>query len=153
MDDRRPGSGRSDGDTITLLDRTQTQHKIRLHGIDAPEKRQAFGERSKQSLSRLAFSREVTAQCHKRDRYGRDVCKILNGSTDVNLEQIRAGMAWWYREYANEQTAEDRSVYAAAEREAHDRRIGLWNDVAPLMPSEWRKSVRSERMRPAHISR
>jgi endonuclease YncB( thermonuclease family) len=85
--------GVSDGDTVTLLDHARTRHKIRLHGIDAPEEGQAFGERSKQNLSELAFHRDVTAQCHKRDRYGREVSKVMLGSTDMNLEQIRAGMA------------------------------------------------------------
>lgn len=92
--------GISDGDTITILDRDKRQHKIRLAGIDAPEKGQAFGDRSKESLSRLVFDRQVEAHCHKRDRYGREVCKIMRGSTDVNIEQVRAGMAWWYQEYA-----------------------------------------------------
>ena len=92
--------GVSDGDTITVLDRAKVQHKIRLAGIDAPEKGQAFGNASKENLSRLVFDSQVEAHCHKKDRYGREVCKVLRGATDVNLEQIRAGMAWWYREYA-----------------------------------------------------
>jgi hypothetical protein len=74
---------------ITLLDDAKTQHRVRLQGIDAPEKGQAFGERSKQSLSDLSFHRDVTAQCHKRDRYGREVYQIKLRSTDVSLEQIR----------------------------------------------------------------
>jgi endonuclease YncB( thermonuclease family) len=135
--------GVSDGDTVTLLDHAKAQHKIRLHGIDAPEKGQAFGERSKQNLSGLAFHRDVTAQCHKRDRYGREVCKIMLGSTDVNLEQLRAGMAWWYREYAKEQPAEDQAAYSAAERDAHARRAGLWNDAVPVPPWEWRKNEKA----------
>jgi endonuclease YncB( thermonuclease family) len=137
--------GVSDGDTVTLLDHAKTQYKIRLHGIDAPEKGQEFGERSKESLSRLAFSREVTARCHKRDRYSREICKIMLGSTDVNLEQIRAGMAWWYREYAKEQLAEDRPTYADARgSQCHDGapqhvRKHLMGDSekrnhAPIMP-------------------
>ncbi len=78
--------GISDGDTITVLDRMKVQHKIRLTGIDAPEKGQAFGDRARESLSRLAFDRQVEAHCHKKDRYGREVCKVLRGGTDVNLE-------------------------------------------------------------------
>ena len=96
--------GVSDGDTITILDRAKVQHKIRLSGIDAPEKGQAFGERAKENLSKLVFDRQVEAECHKRDRYGREVCKVMLGLSDVNLEQLRTGMAWWYREYAKEQT-------------------------------------------------
>jgi endonuclease YncB( thermonuclease family) len=64
----------SDGDTITVLDPDNRQHKIRLAGIDAPEKGQTFGERSKQSLSALVFQRRVEAHCHKKDRYGREIC-------------------------------------------------------------------------------
>ena len=90
----------SDGDTITILDDAKTQHKIRFAGIDAPEKGQPFGERSKQNLSALVFQKRVEARCHKKDRYGREVCAVFVSLRDVGLEQIRAGMAWWYREYA-----------------------------------------------------
>jgi endonuclease YncB( thermonuclease family) len=131
--------GVSDGDTITLLDRATVQHKIRLSGIDAPENGQAFGERAKENFSKLAFDRQVEAHCHKKDRYGREVCKVLRGSTDVNLEQLRMGMAWWYREYAKEQSAGDRASYAAAEDDARALRRGLWKDAKPMQPWEWRK--------------
>jgi endonuclease YncB( thermonuclease family) len=136
--------GVSDGDTITVLDREKRQHKIRLTGIDAPEKGQAFGERSKENLSRLTFDREVEAYCHKRDRYGREVCKVMRGSVDVNLEQLRAGMAWWYREYAKEQSAEDRASYAAAEDDARVARKGLWQGAKPVAPWEWRRAGKKE---------
>lgn len=131
--------GISDGDTITVLDRTKVQHKIRLAGIDAPEKGQAFGNASKESLSRLAFDRQVEAHCHKKDRYGREVCKVMRGGTDVNLEQIKAGMARWYREYAKEQSAEDRTAYAAAEGDARAKHVGLWKDSRAVPPWEWRR--------------
>jgi endonuclease YncB( thermonuclease family) len=134
--------GLSDGDSITILDRSKSQHKQRLAAIDAPEKGQAFGNQSRENLARLVFDKAVEAHCHKKDRYGREVCKIMLGSTDVNLEQIRAGMAWWYREYANEQSAEDRASYAAAEEEARAFRRGLWNDANPVPPWEWRKNRR-----------
>jgi endonuclease YncB( thermonuclease family) len=65
----------------------------------------------------------------------------MRRSTDVNLEQIRNGMAWWYREYAKEQTEVDRAAYAGAEQEAHERHVGLWKDAVPLPPWEWRKRV------------
>ena len=68
--------GVADGDTITVLDAAKTQHKVRLAGIDALEKAQAFGERSKQNLSALVFGKDVRADCNKRDRYGRDVCRV-----------------------------------------------------------------------------
>ena len=85
--------GVSNGDTITVLDDSKTQHKVRFAAIDAPEKSQAFGERSKQSLSALVFQKRVEARCHKKDRYGREVCAVFVGLRDVGLEQIRAGMA------------------------------------------------------------
>jgi len=130
--------GVSGGDTITVVDQTRTQHKIRLAGIDAPEKGQAFGVRAKQHLSDLVFDRFVDAQCGKRDRYGREVCKVMRGGTDVNLEQIKAGMAWWYREYAKEQTPQERKEYAREEEEAKAARAGLWRDAKPVPPWDWR---------------
>ena len=131
----------SDGDTFTMLDRGKAQHKIRLSGIDAPEKGQAFGDRAKESLSRLVFDKAVEAHCHKKDRYRREVCRVMRGSVDVNLEQLRAGMAWWYREYAKEQSPQDREDYVAAEDDARTRRVGLWKDAKPVPPWEWRRSM------------
>jgi endonuclease YncB( thermonuclease family) len=78
--------GLSDGDTITVLDDAKSQHKIRFAGIDAPEKGQAFGERAKQSLSELVFQKRVEARCHKKDRYGREVCTVFASVRDVGLE-------------------------------------------------------------------
>src|SRR5215470_7135591 len=103
--------GVSDGDTITALDDSKFQHKIRIAGIDAPEKGQAFGEQSKQNLSALVFQKGVEARCHKKDRYGREVCAVYVSLRDVGLEQIRTGLAWHYKEYQHEQTTLDRLVY------------------------------------------
>lgn len=83
--------GVSDGDTVTVLDDAKTQHNIRFAGIDAPEKGQAFGEHSKQSLSALVFQKRVEVRCHKKDRYGREVCAVYVDLRDVGLEQIRQG--------------------------------------------------------------
>ncbi len=72
--------GVTDGDTITILDAQRQQHKIRLAGIDAPEKGQPYGQRSKQHLADLAFGKDAKAECYKRDRYGREVCTVyVNG--------------------------------------------------------------------------
>lgn len=131
--------GVQDGDTLTILDSARVQHRIRLAGIDAPEKSQAFGEAAKQSLARLVHGRQVEAHCPKRDRYGREVCSVFLGTRDVGLEQVRAGYAWWYREYAREQTRDDRVVYEAAEAEARQARRGLWDDPAPQQPSAFRR--------------
>jgi endonuclease YncB( thermonuclease family) len=88
--------GVTDGDTITVLDEARTQHKIRLAGIDAPERGQPFGQRSKQHLSDLISRKDVVVEWKKRDRYGLDLGKVLAPGTWI-CEQIRAGMAWWYR--------------------------------------------------------
>jgi endonuclease YncB( thermonuclease family) len=83
----------ADGDTITVLDATNTQHKIRLAGIDAPEKSQPFGQRSRESLAQLVANRAVVVDTNKQDRYGRHIGKVLVGDQDINLEQIRRGLA------------------------------------------------------------
>lgn len=128
----------SDGDTVKVLDSTNTLHKIRLAGIDAPESKQAFGQRSKQHLSSLVFDRQVTAECGKTDKYQRKVCKILVGAMDANLAQVKAGMAWHYKQYSQEQSAPDRASYAAAENTARTTGSGLWVDREPVPPWEWR---------------
>ena len=88
--------GVTDGDTVKVLDATRVLHKIRLEGIDAPEKAQPYGQRSKQHLAGLVFSREVTLNCGKHDRYKREVCVVLLADQDINLSQVQAGYAWWY---------------------------------------------------------
>jgi hypothetical protein len=98
----------ADGDTITVLDTAKTQHKIRLAGIDAPEKSQPFGNRSKLSLSDLVFSKSVLVDTDKVDKYKRNVGKVLVDGVDANLEQIKRGMAWHYKAYEREQSALDR---------------------------------------------
>jgi endonuclease YncB( thermonuclease family) len=85
--------GVADGDTVTVLDASRQQHKIRLMGIDAPEKKMPFGNRSKQSLSDLVFDRQVQVEYNKKDRYGRTLGKIIVDGVDANLAQIKAGMA------------------------------------------------------------
>lgn len=130
--------GVADGDTITVLDTDKTHHKIRLAGIDAPEKKQAFGQRSKQSLSDLVFSKAVTVDTNKIDRYGRVVGKVLVNGMDANLAQVQRGMAWHYKAYEREQPAIDRKVYADAENEAKAARRGLWADAYPVPPWNFR---------------
>jgi endonuclease YncB( thermonuclease family) len=136
--------GVSDGDTITVLDRSNNQHKIRLAGIDAPESRQAFGERAKQQLSDLVFGKTVTVLFDKQDRYGRTVGKVLFDGVDVNLAMLRAGMAWFYRAYASEQPVADQADYAAGETEAREAVRGLWGDAKPTAPWAWRRGERGD---------
>lgn len=94
--------GLADGDTITVLDTSLVQHKVRVAGIDAPEKGQPYGNRSKGSLSSLVMGKSVQVQWHKKDRYGRVVGQVSVGGVDAGLEQVRSGMAWHYRAYAKE---------------------------------------------------
>ena len=136
--------GVTDGDTITLLDASKTQHKIRVAGIDAPEKKQPFGQRSKESLSSLAFDKDLTIEWSKKDRYGRIVGKLLDRrGRDLNLEQVKMGMAWHYKKYEKEQSPDDRRLYAAAEDAARAKRVGLWSDPSPVPPWDYRKAKRS----------
>lgn len=130
--------GVADGDTITVLDADKVQHKIRLTGIDAPEKNQPFGNRSKQSLSNMVFNKTVTVETDKRDRYGRELGKVFAGDKDANLEQVRAGFAWHYKAYERTQSATDSQTYADAENEAKAAKRGLWVDADPTPPWEWR---------------
>lgn len=131
-----------DGDTVVMLDSTLKQYRVRLQGIDAPESKQPFGQRSKQSLSNLVYGRQVVAECSKQDKYKRSVCKVVVEGKDANLAQIEAGMAWWYRDYAKEQSADDRRTYEASEDEAKSIRRGLWSDSEPVAPWEWRRRAR-----------
>jgi endonuclease YncB( thermonuclease family) len=133
--------GISDGDTITVLDSEKKQHKVRLNGIDAPEKAQAFGERARQGLAQMVHGKDARVECHKKDRFGREVCKVwvqpldcprCGKTLDVGLAQISVGLAWWFSRYAAEQSAEDRGRYKSEEEEARLRRRGLWADPCPI---------------------
>lgn len=134
--------GVSDGDTITLLDATFTQRKIRLAGIDAPEKAQPFGSRAKLALSSLAFGRDARAECGKPDRYGREICKVIVAGRDINIAMIEAGLAWHYTAYAKTQAPRDAIAYSMAQGRARGQRAGLWADTVPMAPWEWRRSRR-----------
>lgn len=132
----------ADGDTATLLDASKQQHKIRLSGIDAPERRQAFGTVSREHLAGLVFGKEVTADCPKTDRYRRLICTVEVGGIDANLAQVAAGMAWHYKAYQRDQRPHDRMRYGNAEQEAKQEKRGLWVDRSPLAPWEFRKAKR-----------
>ena len=131
--------GVSDGDTVTLLDNNNSQYKVRLAGIDAPEKKQAFGNASKRYLSDLVFSKEVTADWSKKDRYGRLVAKVKLNDNDINLLQIKHGMAWFYFKYQNELSQEDRIKYVQAHQNSENNKIGLWADSFAEAPWDYRK--------------
>ena len=129
----------ADGDTFTLLVNGHDQVKIRIDGIDAPEKGQAFGNRAKEYLSSMIWEKELTVSVTKKDRYGRSISKVSTPSiTDVGLEMIKAGFAWQYRDYNNEKAYED------AESLARQNKKGLWLDNNPKRPQDFRKEKRNQ---------
>ena len=141
----------TDGDTIKVLDASGTQHKVRLTGIDAPERGQPFGTASRDHLASMVAGKDVRVESTKSDRYGRILCKVwvqpsdcptCGKTLDANHAQLLAGMAWWYRYYAKEQPPEDRGRYESAEDEARARGWGLWTDPDPINPYDWRKGKR-----------
>ena len=132
----------ADGDTVTVLDADNKKHKVRLTGIDAPERRQAYGNKSTESLINLVFLKNVTVQSSGTDRYKRELGKVLLNGLDVNLEQVKRGFAWHYKHYQRDQPPEDRASYSDAEIEARQRRTGLWRDDTPIPPWEYRRSKR-----------
>lgn len=136
--------GIADGDTVTVLDASNTQWKIRLMGIDAPEKKMPFGQKSKEHLSNLVFNKQVSVEYSKRDKYGRTVGKIMVDGVDANLEQVRVGMAWHYKQYQKEQSRDERVSYADTEEQARAGRRGLWVDADPTPPWDWRREQKAK---------
>jgi endonuclease YncB( thermonuclease family) len=138
--------GVPDGDTATVLDENKTQYKFRFNGIDAPELKMDFGNKSKENLSNLIFGKQVIVIFNKVDKYGRYVGKIMVNGNDANLEQIKAGLAWHYKKYANEQSETDRKTYAEAEVKAREAKLGLWQIPNPTAPWAYRadKKVNQE---------
>ena len=132
--------GVTDGDTITLLDANNSQYKIRLAGIDAPESHMPYGQKAKAYLASLVFGQQVVAQMHKQDRYGRTIATLMLGTQDANLAMVQAGLAWHYKQYAKEQPKAEALAYAQAEEQARAQGLGLWHDNVPTAPWDWRRS-------------
>jgi len=123
-----------DGDTIEILNGHHAD-RIRLSGIDCPEKGQAFGNNAKHAASALAFGKEVTIQTHGHDKYTRTLGDvILPDGMNLNQELVRQGWCWWYRKYAPLDTALEK-----LEKDAREAKKGLWADPQPVPPWEWRK--------------
>ncbi|MEJ5250763.1 MAG: thermonuclease family protein [Chthonomonadetes bacterium] len=128
--------GVSDGDTIEVM-RAGRAVRVRLHGIDCPESRQAFGTRAKQFTSELVFGKTVAVQVYGTDQYGRILGEvILPDGRSLNRELVRNGYAWWYRRYSND------PVLQQLEDEARRERRGLWRDKNPIPPWEFRRESR-----------
>jgi endonuclease YncB( thermonuclease family) len=128
--------GITDGDTLRVL-HDHRSATVRLVGVDAPEKRQAYGERAKRFTADLAFDRTVTVRTAGRDRNGRLLGEVvLPDGRSLNQELVRAGYAWWFRRYSRD------GRLARLEEEARASRRGLWADRAPEPPWEYRVSGR-----------
>lgn len=127
----------ADGDTITILHSDNTQEKIRLYGIDCPERSQAYGKKARKYTSSLVFGKQVTIRSMDRDRYGRNVAWVYVGETNLNAELVRAGYAWHYRKHSNNQ------LLQKLEDEARIARAGLWQDENPVPPWKYRKGKRN----------
>lgn len=127
--------GITDGDTVTLLTGSRQRIKTRLWGVDAPEKRQAFGIKSRQCLSNLVYGQTVNVSKMDIDKYGRMVAMLRFKGKDMGKEQITRGMAWWYKSFAPKQNS-----YRDAQDEAKSGKLGLWIDKAPVEPWRWRQS-------------
>lgn len=125
----------ADGDTLTLLVKREPL-KIRLADIDAPEKKQPYGQRSKESLSSLCWGKDATYQTQTVDRYGRTVARVTCGGIDVNRAQVARGMAWTYDKYNTD------SSLPSAQAAARSGRKGLWADSVPMPPWEFRHPVK-----------
>ena len=130
--------GVSDGDTITVLSADKKQIKIRLYGIDCPEKHQAFGQKTKKFTSDMVFGKSVEIKPVSTDRYGRTVAWVSlighKGPT-LNEELLQAGLAWHYKKYSNDHTL---SIY---EQYAKGEKIGLWSDPNPIPPWDFRRGI------------
>src|SRR5262245_3695607 len=126
--------GISDGDTISVL-REGKAVKVRLHGVDTPEKAQPFGTQARKFTSDMVFQQMVTVIVQNTDRYGRLVGDVLlPDGRSLNQELVKAGMAWWYRPYAPNDI-----MLAQLEAEARTAKRGLWADAHAVPPWQWRK--------------
>jgi endonuclease YncB( thermonuclease family) len=141
-----------DGDTIVVLDAQKTQRRLRLGGIDAPERGQPYGTKSKENLSRLIAGQEVRVDWYKRDRWDRLIGTVwavapnvrcrppsCPKTLDAGLAQVTQGLAWHFKRYAHEQSREERERYAFGEEEARAQKAGLWAEPYPVPPWEWRR--------------
>ena len=127
----------SDGDTLTARSGAPgayQQVKVRIAAIDAPESRQAFGQKSRQNLARLCFKQRATLQPVDEDSYGRTVAHVRCADADVATAQVRAGLAWVYTPYAKQHPQ-----LVPLQREARASKVGLWSQARPLAPWDYRR--------------
>jgi len=129
--------GVTDGDTVTVLEGGSTNRKIRLHGIDTPERGQPHYRRAKNALADKIAGKTVGIGVVDTDRYGRTVGVIYFEGQNINVAMVRDGHAWWYRKYAQY----DRQLQEA-ESQAQSANLGLWQQADPIPPWEWRRNQR-----------
>jgi len=119
----------ADGDTITVLNDAKEEIKIRLNGIDSPETGQAFGHKAKDFTKDLVAGKMVTIQAHDQDKYGRTIADvILKDGRKLSQELVKAGYAWWFFKYSNDEALGTLEVKAKLEK------VGLWADKDPVPP-------------------
>jgi endonuclease YncB( thermonuclease family) len=128
--------GVHDGDTLTCLDETNTQQKVRLAEIDAPELGQDYGKVSREALAEMVFGKTVTVSEEGKDRYGRWIAHVQVNGIDVNRQQVATGNAWHYSDYSRDPTL------ATLQTDAQARRLGLWSQPEPVPPWDFRQTVK-----------
>ncbi len=136
-----------DGDSFVARAPGHGRLRVRLHAVDTPERVQAYGAEARDALRGLIEGRRVALDCYKRDPRGRAVCRVAlerNGARiDVGLLMVERGLAWHYRAFIDEQSADERRALQAAEAQARSARRGLWQQAAPMPPWTCRERLRS----------
>jgi endonuclease YncB( thermonuclease family) len=136
--------GVTDGDTVTLLTPSNASLKIRFAFIDAPEKRQPYGQAAKKNLSDLIYNRPVEVHVKAIDHYGRTVGQVFSDGKDINLTQVAMGYAWHYTTYAKKMQSQALfATYAQAQLKAKQSRLGLWQEASPIPPWEFRRNTKN----------
>lgn len=128
-----------DGDTIVVLGPGNAQHEVHLAGIDAPEQGQPYGTRSRDHLLEIVAGKYVVVNRNMRGGHERIVGKVLASGQDMNLTQVRAGMAWHDQRDPTELSPSDQMAYSEAETQARLTGSGLWAEPGPIPPWEWRR--------------
>ncbi len=132
----------TDGDTLVARDASGRRHRIRIAGIDAPERQQAFANAARRRLEQLVTGHPLQVQPIKTDPFGRLVARILVDEADVGLAMVLAGYAWHFHRYEHEQAPDERRDYRDAQARARRERVGLWQDRAPEPPWDYRRRRR-----------
>ncbi len=127
----------ADGDTVSLLDGDNDQHRIRLFGIDAPENDQPHGDRAREALAAMVTGKRLGVVVVETDDYGRLVGTLYADGRNINLAMVQQGHAWWYQYFARHERALE-----AAEQDARSARRGLWAASDPVPPWDWRRRQR-----------